>query len=384
MARILIIDDDHLMARIYCRQFSEQGFRTEHATDGETGLQLIGKFQPDIVVLDLMLPKLNGVEVLKRIRADAATRELPVLVMSNLFMGELVRQARAAGATKTLSKGEFTPQKLAELARQTVSADALARNDSPPAASAAAPARVAESPEHLRQTLVAAAHETAKTLRELGMKFVAVPSDGSRVVALYYKVRSLTSATGAAGLRKIAWLAGALEALLNDLRDQPKHINPSSVSTVEEAVECLCKLLEIADAATEQSPPTGNALAVDDDQIIGRLEKSALARAGLQATYVEDPLTALNMLAENLYDIVLLDIDMPNMTGMELCAQLRAMPPHERTPVVFVTSVGEFEIRRQAGLLGANGLLAKPFLPLELVVKSLTLVLLHQHSTPDS
>lgn len=379
MARVLLIDDDHLMARIYARQFSDEGFRVEHAADGETGFQMIGKFQPDLVVLDLVLPKLNGVEVLKRIRADAVVRELPVLVLSNLFMGELVRQARQAGATQTLSKGEYTPQNLVELARQTVSREALERDEHRPAAPAA-PAEAPQTPEQVRQTLVAAAHETAKTLRELGLRFLAVPSDGSRVIALYYKVRSLTATTGAAGLRRIAWLSAALEALINDLRDQPRHINPSSVSTVEEAVECLGKLLEEAEAGCEQSPPTSVALAVDNDPIIVRLEKAALARAGVHVTCVEDPLMALELLAANLYDIVLLDIEMPNLNGMELCAQLRAMPSHERTPVMFVTSVGEFEIRKQAGLIGANGLLAKPFLPLELVVKAITLVLLHQHA----
>jgi len=83
----------------------------------------------------------------------------------------------------------------------------------------------------------------------------------------------------------------------------------------------------------------------------------------------------MTILAENQFDLVFLDAEMPEMNGFELCAELRKTATNKATPVIFVTSLTNFEVRAQSSLAGANDLIAKPFLMMELAVKALTYLL---------
>ena len=70
MKKLLIIEDDRIIGNIYSKKFAGEGFNVEVAEDGQTGLERISGFRPDIVLLDLMLPKLNGLDILTRVRAN--------------------------------------------------------------------------------------------------------------------------------------------------------------------------------------------------------------------------------------------------------------------------------------------------------------------------
>ncbi|MDR3378582.1 MAG: response regulator, partial [Verrucomicrobiae bacterium] len=71
------------------------------------------------------------------------------------------------------------------------------------------------------------------------------------------------------------------------------------------------------------------------------------------------------------FDLIFLDVDMPNISGYELCSKLRAMPQHKKTPVVFVTSLNDFDSRTSSSMAGGNDFIGKPFLFIELTVKAL-------------
>jgi len=73
--------------------------------------------------------------------------------------------------------------------------------------------------------------------------------------------------------------------------------------------------------------------------------------------------------------LVFLDVDMPGMNGYELCTKLRAIPAHKKTPVVFVTSLNDFENRANSTMSGGNDFIGKPFLFIELAVKALVYIL---------
>jgi CheY-like chemotaxis protein len=94
-----------------------------------------------------------------------------------------------------------------------------------------------------------------------------------------------------------------------------------------------------------------------------------LKRANLDIVSVEDPLEGLKMLQANHYDLVLLDIDMPKLTGFEVCEKLRALPHYKTTPVIFVTAHSNFGNRTQGVLSGGNYFITKPVDPLELALK---------------
>jgi CheY-like chemotaxis protein len=104
----------------------------------------------------------------------------------------------------------------------------------------------------------------------------------------------------------------------------------------------------------------------------------------LKCVSVEDPPTALKMVAENRFDLIFLDVDMPNMSGFDLCTKLRTFPTNGKTPVVFVTGLTDFESRARSTLSGGNDLIAKPFLFMELAVKALSFVLRGQLNLPRS
>jgi PleD family two-component response regulator len=192
---------------------------------------------------------------------------------------------------------------------------------------------------------------------------------------LYQRVHALTGNAGLAKLMLIAQMGDAAEALLKELYEKPKNINPSTLRTTASAVDFLGVLFERGTLPDHQDAPATNILVVDDEAISRRAISYALEKARLKSVSIEDPLVAYRMITENRFDLVILDVDMPNMNGFELCSRLRALPAHKHTPVVFVTSLNDFESRANSTMSGGNDFIAKPFLFIELAVKALIHVL---------
>lgn len=109
MKRILIIEDDQVVALMYQRFLRAHGFGMEVARDGEAGLQSLAAGKFDAVLLDLMMPKVNGLAVLRAIRTDPERQQLPVLVMTAAAVPMLVDQARQAGANRVFDKANDKP-----------------------------------------------------------------------------------------------------------------------------------------------------------------------------------------------------------------------------------------------------------------------------------
>src|ERR1043166_7478950 len=131
MKKVLITEDDSLMVEIYRDCFESKGFNAEIAADGAVAIQRLKQNPPDIVVLDLMLPNVNGVEVLKHIRSQEKLRDMPVIVMSNAFAGPLGQQAAAEGATKLFAKNTFGPKHLVEEVQKLLAATATPSPNGP-------------------------------------------------------------------------------------------------------------------------------------------------------------------------------------------------------------------------------------------------------------
>src|SRR6185295_7102849 len=139
MKKILIIEDDQIVANIYRNKLSVEGYQVEIALDGEVGFELVKTFRPDAIVLDLMLPKITGVELMKQIRSQPDFEKTPVIVFSNTYLTNMVQEAWKAGATKCLSKANCTPKQVIDVLRTTLSNGASAAttngNGHPPATS---------------------------------------------------------------------------------------------------------------------------------------------------------------------------------------------------------------------------------------------------------
>src|SRR2546423_2925706 len=121
MKKILIVEDDQIVANIYRNKFSVDGFQVEIALDGQLGFEMVRSFRPDAVILDLMLPKMTGVDLMKKIRLEQDFQHLPVIVFSNTYLTNMVQEAWKAGATKCLSKANCTPKQVIEVVRNALS-----------------------------------------------------------------------------------------------------------------------------------------------------------------------------------------------------------------------------------------------------------------------
>jgi len=188
-------------------------------------------------------------------------------------------------------------------------------------------------------------------------------------------ISSLVGLAGVTGFSRIAHLAGAMEALIKDLQKKPRQMTSSVLRTIAHASDCLNVLFRDISHGEQEIPQSLLILAVDDEPISRRTIAVALAKANLRCICIEDPKMAMTILCENQFDLVFLDAEMPEMNGFELCTALRKTATNKATPVIFVTSLTNFEVRAQSSLAGANDLIAKPFLMMELAVKSLTYLL---------
>src|SRR5687768_17645030 len=113
--KLLIVEDDVVVGNIYRNKFCLAGYDVEVARDGEEALRLMHENPPQAMLLDLMIPKINGVEVLKRIRADATLKQTPVVVVTNGYLTNLVEAAWKAGATMCVTKMDAPPKQLVEI-----------------------------------------------------------------------------------------------------------------------------------------------------------------------------------------------------------------------------------------------------------------------------
>jgi CheY-like chemotaxis protein len=115
--KVLIVDDDPVMSFVCQKLLAKHDYETELAPDGEKGLERLATFQPDAVLLDLMMPKVSGTGFLQKLRAQEAFRNLPVIVLTNAAIPTLVDEAAKAGATRILDKSKFNPVAVIELLR---------------------------------------------------------------------------------------------------------------------------------------------------------------------------------------------------------------------------------------------------------------------------
>ncbi|KPJ85503.1 hypothetical protein AMJ57_02890 [Parcubacteria bacterium SG8_24] len=119
--RVLIVDDDAFLASIYATKLELEQFEVLRARDGEEGLEMAQREVPDLVLLDVLMPKLDGFEVLKRIKADERLKDIPVIMLTNLGQKEDIEQALNEGATDYLIKAHFVPAEAVEKIKKVLS-----------------------------------------------------------------------------------------------------------------------------------------------------------------------------------------------------------------------------------------------------------------------
>lgn len=122
MAKVLIVEDDPLISRMYQRVFGFEGFEVEMARDGEQGLEKMKDSKPDLVLLDVMMPKVTGIEVLEEMKATKSLKSIPVIVLTNLSGMKDAETAIEMGAVKFIVKSDNKPTEVVKQVREILNA----------------------------------------------------------------------------------------------------------------------------------------------------------------------------------------------------------------------------------------------------------------------
>jgi DNA-binding response OmpR family regulator len=129
VARILIIEDDALLSKMYHSIFTAQNYEVESASDGQEGLDKARTINPTLVLLDVMMPRLNGLEVLQKLKTDPATKDIPVVILTNLAGDNDIQTALKMGAVRYIIKSEHKPKEVEAIVRGIL--EGYARGDVP-------------------------------------------------------------------------------------------------------------------------------------------------------------------------------------------------------------------------------------------------------------
>jgi DNA-binding response OmpR family regulator len=118
MTKIAIIEDDAAISQMYRIKFEAEGYTVETAENGRLGLELVEKFRPDIVLLDLMMPEMNGDETLLAIRSMDWGKDLKVIILTNMGEQEAPLTLNAMNVSAFIVKADMTPRQVAELVKK--------------------------------------------------------------------------------------------------------------------------------------------------------------------------------------------------------------------------------------------------------------------------
>ncbi len=116
--KIAIIEDDQAISQMYRIKFENEGYDVDTAENGLLGLDLAEKMRPDIILLDLMMPEMNGQEMLTAMRKTAWGKNIKVIVLTNMGEQEVPPEVEQLGVTAIILKADMTPRQVAELVKQ--------------------------------------------------------------------------------------------------------------------------------------------------------------------------------------------------------------------------------------------------------------------------
>jgi CheY-like chemotaxis protein len=123
MAKVLLIEDDPLIFRLYKKLFTLEKFEIKLAKDGQEGLNALKQYKPDIILLDIMMPRMNGLEMLAQLKSGSKTKDIPVIVLTNIADMNVTNRAISAGAVQCIIKSQADPSEVISSVRGVLERD---------------------------------------------------------------------------------------------------------------------------------------------------------------------------------------------------------------------------------------------------------------------
>jgi DNA-binding response OmpR family regulator len=118
--KILIIEDDKFLLKLYSDKLRRAGFEVFEALTGEEGLNKISTENPDLIILDLILPRKSGFEILSELKIDSKTKDIPIIILTNLEQKSDIKRGLEMGAKSYLIKTDFSTNKLPQLVKENL------------------------------------------------------------------------------------------------------------------------------------------------------------------------------------------------------------------------------------------------------------------------
>jgi DNA-binding response OmpR family regulator len=392
MKRVLLVDDDALVLRTYRDRLSAHGIQVNTASSAGMAFSILRSARPDLVVLDLMMPEVCGVEVLNFIRSEVRLAETPVVVLANDYRNDLGRHAARLGVEKAFLKAQCSPPVLmAAIDEMLQPVLAVAGRSEPvkdtvtsphtPSADAGTTAEADQSGQLGAEepgveggaNLLADAAAIRAALRELFQLLAresrSGPEQEDRLQDLFWKVHFLAGEAARTEFAQLAQATAVFDALLQALIENPGRLGPSVLRTLGSLVDLVGLLLQLACDSLLRAPLAARVLVVNDELRGNGIVIDSLHQAQIDVCSTDDSLAAWQWIHREHFDLVLLDIEKPVLNGFELCKRLRMVPGNETTPVIIVSSNDNVDNRARSTLSGAADLIAKPFLPQELAAR---------------
>lgn len=120
MTKIAVIEDDAVISQMYRMKFEADGFDIQLANNGKHGVELVEEFKPDIILLDLQMPEMNGVDALKIIRKNDWGKKIPVIILTNLGEEEAPKELRTLGIHSYIVKANLTPRQVVQRVKEAL------------------------------------------------------------------------------------------------------------------------------------------------------------------------------------------------------------------------------------------------------------------------
>lgn len=119
-AKILIVEDDRYISKMYQLKLSLDGFDVQLADNGRIGIEKVKEFHPDIVLTDILMPEMDGFDVIKAIKADNEFSNIPILIMSNLGQEDHIKKGLELGALGYIVKSQYTPSRVVDKIKEVL------------------------------------------------------------------------------------------------------------------------------------------------------------------------------------------------------------------------------------------------------------------------
>lgn len=112
--KVLLVEDDKMILDMYTLKFFQEGYKVVQAENGKDGIDVAKKEKPDVILLDIILPQMDGFAVLKKLKSDGVTKTIPVVLLTNLGQDGDVKKGLELGAIDYLIKANYTPTQVVE------------------------------------------------------------------------------------------------------------------------------------------------------------------------------------------------------------------------------------------------------------------------------